>query len=48
MNKKEALHYALALGLGAFVLVGCSGEKKRCTRGWNGSDASFTCNDLHG
>ncbi len=28
MNKKEALHYALALSLGAFVLVGCSGEKK--------------------
>jgi membrane fusion protein, multidrug efflux system len=28
MNKKEALHYALALSLGAFVLVGCSGDKK--------------------
>jgi len=32
MNKKEALHYALALSLGAFVLVGCS-DTKASTQG---------------
>ena len=37
MNKKEALHYALALGLGAFVLVGCSGEKKDAHAGGMGA-----------